>query len=181
MVGSMAIGIRFLGCSLLGFYVPKKLRSYFLQPKYGFTLIELLVTVGIIILLSAFMIPAFNNLGDREELDNEANRLAGMIIETRSYAQSPRAVGLGSYGIEINKDTNDFLIKEGGRVINAGKIASGISLNSSAAIDFPVANGGRPSATVPTIILQSAKTQAIRYIKVNEQSGNVKICDNPSC
>lgn len=181
MVENMAIGISFLGCGLLGFYVAKKLRSYFLQLKYGFTLIELLVTVGIIVLLAAFMMPVFNNLGDREELDNEANRLAGMIIETRSYAQSPRIVGLGNYRIEINKDTNDFLIKEGGTVINAGKIASGISLDSSVAIDFPVANGGRPSVTVPTIILQSAKTQAIKYIKVDEQSGNVKICDNPSC
>lgn len=149
--------------------------------KKAFTIIELLVTVGIIALLTAFMIPAFNNLGDREELDNEANRLAGLIIETRSYAQSPRTSGLSSYTVTVNKDTNDFLIKEGGTVINAGKITPDISLDASATIEFPITRGGRPSAAVPTIILNSAKTQAKRYIKIDEQSGNVKTCDDPSC
>lgn len=146
----------------------------------GFTLIELLVTVGIITLLSAFMIPAFNNLGDREELDNEAQRLAGMIIETRFYAQAPRKAGVNGYKIEIDKDTNDFTIKEGDIIINSGKISPNIIINSDAIINFSVINGGRPSAS-STIILRSSKNQSLRYIKVDEKTGNVKTCDNPFC
>ena len=64
------------------------------QPEKGaggFTLAELLVSIGIIILFTAVLLPAFSGFGRRNELRQTAQFVESKILETRGYALAPRA------------------------------------------------------------------------------------------
>jgi len=54
--------------------------------KAGFTLLELLVVIGVMSLLMALAVPAFNSIGNGANLTKSAYDLEGILNEARTYA-----------------------------------------------------------------------------------------------
>jgi prepilin-type N-terminal cleavage/methylation domain-containing protein len=54
----------------------------------GFTLIELLVVMGIIVLLSVLIVPAFTSLKGSDEVTNAAYTIGGVLEQGRNYAMA---------------------------------------------------------------------------------------------
>src|SRR5205814_4328762 len=54
----------------------------------GFTLIELLVVIGIIILLTALLTPAFTNLKSAGDVTSAAYSIKGVLDQARAYAMA---------------------------------------------------------------------------------------------
>src|SRR5204862_4295863 len=54
----------------------------------GFTLIELLVVIGIMILLTALLTPAFTSLRSASDVTGSAYTLAGVLEQARTYAKA---------------------------------------------------------------------------------------------
>ena len=71
-----------------------------IKSQRGFTLAELLVSIGIIVLFTAVMLPAFGDFGKRNELTQAGLLVQTKILEAKSLALSPRAapgVGISQY------------------------------------------------------------------------------------
>lgn len=68
--------------------------------KKGLTLIELVVSISIIIMLTAFGIPAFSRFGTERELIQAAELVAGTIREAQAMALAPQG-GHSSYLAEF--------------------------------------------------------------------------------
>src|SRR6266513_2567639 len=54
----------------------------------GFTLIELLVVIGVIILLTALLTPAFTNLKSAGDVTSAAYMVKGVLEQARTYAMA---------------------------------------------------------------------------------------------
>src|SRR5438067_5373336 len=54
----------------------------------GFTLIELLVVIGIMILLTALLTPAFTNLKSADDVTSAAYTIKGVLEQARTYAMA---------------------------------------------------------------------------------------------
>src|SRR5947208_16531781 len=54
----------------------------------GVTLIELLVVIGIMILLTVFLTPAFMNLKSAGDATGSAYTIAGLLEQARAYAKA---------------------------------------------------------------------------------------------
>src|SRR5437773_2578964 len=54
----------------------------------GFTLIELLVVIGVIILLTALLTPAFTNLKRAGDVTSAAYTIKGVLEQARTYAMA---------------------------------------------------------------------------------------------
>src|SRR5438128_3879203 len=54
----------------------------------GFTLIELLVVIGIMILLTALLTPAFTNLKSAGDVTSAAYTIKGVLEQARTYAMA---------------------------------------------------------------------------------------------
>src|SRR5437762_1866024 len=54
----------------------------------GFTLIELLVVIGIMILLTVLLIPAFTNLKSASDVTSGAYTVKGVLEQARTYAMA---------------------------------------------------------------------------------------------
>src|SRR5438094_2557799 len=54
----------------------------------GFTLIELLVVIGIMILLTVLLTPAFMNLKSAGDVTSSAYTIAGVLEQARTYAKA---------------------------------------------------------------------------------------------
>lgn len=71
-----------------------------IRRELGFTLAELLVSIGIIVLFTAVLLPAFGDFGKRNELTQAGLLVQTKILETKSLALAPRAspgVGISQY------------------------------------------------------------------------------------
>jgi len=58
------------------------------RARRAFTLIELLVVIGIIILGSALLVPAFTNLKTSGDITNSAYAIVGVLEQGRNYAMA---------------------------------------------------------------------------------------------
>jgi len=69
----------------------------------GYTLIELLTVVGIIILLSATLLPSINRARDNQAFGGVPQELKAKLLEAQSYAVGPPTDNNGAiaYGIHI--------------------------------------------------------------------------------
>jgi type II secretory pathway pseudopilin PulG len=57
--------------------------------RFGaFTLIELMVVIGIIVLLTSLLAPAFTNLKGASDITTAAQTIAGMLAQARTYAMA---------------------------------------------------------------------------------------------
>lgn len=73
----------------------------------AFTLVELLVVMGIIIIMAALVMPAFNSLGGSKNFTSEAYDISGMIDEARAFAISNNTyVYLGFAEFDASKPSN---------------------------------------------------------------------------
>src|SRR5438067_722246 len=54
----------------------------------AFTLIELMVVIAIIVLVSAFIVPAFKNLKSAGDVTSAAYTIKGMLDQARTYAKA---------------------------------------------------------------------------------------------
>lgn len=54
----------------------------------GFTLIELMVVIGVILIISVMVVPAFNAIKGGRDLTNSAYTIAGVLEQARNYAIS---------------------------------------------------------------------------------------------
>src|SRR6266513_5623120 len=54
----------------------------------GFTLIELLVVIGVMILLTALLTPAFTNLKSAGDVTSAAYTIKGVLEQARTYAKA---------------------------------------------------------------------------------------------
>src|SRR5213082_331443 len=54
----------------------------------GFTLIELLVVIGVVILLTALLTPAFTNLKSAGDVTSAAYTIKGVLEQARTYAMT---------------------------------------------------------------------------------------------
>jgi len=66
----------------------RPLTSDLRPPTSGFTLIELLVVIGIIILLTALLTPAFTNLKSAGDVTSAAYTIKGVLEQARTYAMA---------------------------------------------------------------------------------------------
>src|SRR5438477_5775180 len=57
-------------------------------PTSGFTLVELIVVIGIIILLTALLTPAFTNLKRAGDVTSAAYTIKGVLEQARTYAMA---------------------------------------------------------------------------------------------
>src|SRR6266699_2943089 len=58
------------------------------RPTSGFTLVELIVVIGIIILLTALLTPAFTNLKRAGDVTSAAYTIKGVLEQARTYAMA---------------------------------------------------------------------------------------------
>lgn len=54
----------------------------------AFTLIELMVVIGVVVLLTSLLAPAFTNLKSAGDLTNAAETIAGTLAQARTYAMA---------------------------------------------------------------------------------------------
>jgi type II secretory pathway pseudopilin PulG len=66
----------------------RPLTSDLRPPTSGFTLIELLVVIGIMILLTALLTPAFTNLKGANDVTSAAYTIKGVLEQARTYAMA---------------------------------------------------------------------------------------------
>jgi prepilin-type N-terminal cleavage/methylation domain-containing protein len=70
------------GRSRRGFNLPPQ------RARRAFTLIELLVVIGIIVLASALLVPAFTNIKASGDITNSAYAIVGVLEQGRNYAMA---------------------------------------------------------------------------------------------
>ena len=59
-----------------------------LRGRHAFTLIELMVVIGIIVLLTVLVVPAFTNLKGAGDMTIAADTIAGTLAQARTYAMA---------------------------------------------------------------------------------------------
>ena len=70
---------------------PRARRAFTLpmpRARSAFTLIELMVVIGIIVLLSVLLVPAFTSLKGSSDITNAAYTITGVLEQARNYAMA---------------------------------------------------------------------------------------------
>ncbi len=84
-----------------------------LKSKMGFTMLELVISTGIILLLSAILIPNYNNLRHRFSLSRSAYKLAQDVRRIQEMATSAKEVEGAipdGYGLYIEPGNENYLL-----------------------------------------------------------------------
>src|SRR5258708_358501 len=74
--------------------------------QFGFTLMELMVVIAIIILVSAFIVPAFTNLKSAGDVIDAAYNIKGVLDTARTYAKANNTyTWVGFYEEDVSSTT----------------------------------------------------------------------------
>lgn len=85
--------------------LPKKLRTYNLQPKKGFTLIELLISVSVVLLLIAAMY-TYGNL----QLSSRLNATAAEVAQTLRIGRQRAVAGFNNAAHGVYFEANQYTL-----------------------------------------------------------------------
>ena len=81
-----------------------KTNSSNIEPK-AFTLLELMLVIGVIVLVSTFVVPAFTNLKSSGDVNSAVYNIGGVLEQARSYAMANRTyVWVGIEEVDASKD-----------------------------------------------------------------------------
>ena len=84
----------------------------------GFTLIELLVVIGVIILLTALLTPAFTNLKSAGDVTSAAYTVKGVLEQARTYAKANNTyTWVGFYEENVSQPSPNSTTPKIGRVV----------------------------------------------------------------
>src|SRR6266480_1574426 len=84
----------------------------------GFTLIELLVVIGVIILLTVLLTPAFTNLKSAGDVTSAAYTIKGVLEQARTYAMANNTyTWVGFYEEDVSQSPSNPATPGTGRLI----------------------------------------------------------------
>src|SRR6266480_3347456 len=84
----------------------------------GFTLIELLVVIGVIILLTVLLTPAFTNLKRAGDVTSAAYTIKGVLEQARTYAMANHTYAwVGFYEEDVSQSPSNPATPGTGRLI----------------------------------------------------------------
>src|SRR5438477_3678438 len=83
----------------------RPLTSDLRPPTSGFTLIELLVVIGIIVLVTALMLPAFTSIKAGRDVTNAAYTTKGVLDQARTYAMANDTYTTVGFGGSIGNNS----------------------------------------------------------------------------
>lgn len=156
----------------------------------GMTLIELVTSLGIMVLLTGLLVPAFRTFGSRNVLNQGTQDLAVSITQAKTYALAPRTqapAGTTDYRIEINDDET-YLISElvngtpntiKSSNLSAGLMFVGLPRNPTI-LQFSIVSQGAVSLMLPdqselTIRVQSTRNNEERRVIFTKATGTVRV------
>lgn len=139
-------------------------------PETGtgaFTLVEMLVVIGIIVALSALVVPAFNAISGGKDVQNTAWEVSGLLDQARGYAMAENThvwVGLRQeseallVGVVASRDGS-----ENTSAANLSQIHNGLTLENVELKDGLPPYGGRPVGTAEGVNDVATATSAISF------------------
>jgi len=117
-----------------------KTNSSNIEPK-AFTLLELMVVIGVIILVSAFVVPAFTNLKSSGDVNSAVYNIGGVLEQARSYAMANRTyVWVGIEEVDASKDPS-----VNPQTIGIGRIAIAIVASRDGTRGYDITNNSLPN------------------------------------
>src|SRR5690349_9558864 len=83
-----------------------KIDSSNIEPR-AFTLLELMIVIAIIVLVSAFVVPAFTNLKSAGDVTSAIYNIGGLLEQARSYAMANSTyVWVGFEEVDVSQDSS---------------------------------------------------------------------------
>jgi type II secretory pathway pseudopilin PulG len=96
----------------------RPLTSDLRPPTSGFTLVELIVVIGIMILLTAILTPAFTNLKSAGDVTSAAYTIKGALEQARTYAMANNTYAwVGFYEEDVSQPSQNPPIPGVGRLV----------------------------------------------------------------
>src|SRR6266403_1965958 len=96
----------------------RPLTSDLRPPTSGFTLIELLVVIGIMILLTALLTPAFTSLKSAGDVTSAAYTIKGVLEQARTYAMANHTyTWVGFYEEDVSRSSTNPATAGTGRLV----------------------------------------------------------------
>jgi len=117
-----------------------KTNSSNIEPK-AFTLLELMLVIGVIVLVSTFVVPAFTNLKSSGDVNSAVYNIGGVLEQARSYAMANRTyVWVGIEEVDASKDPS-----VNPQTIGIGRIAIAIVASRDGTRGYDITNNTLPN------------------------------------
>lgn len=139
----------------------------------GFTLVEMLVVIGIILIISSLVVPAFNAISGGKDVQNTAWEVSGLLDQARGYAMAENThvwVGLQQeseavlVGVVASRDGSGADPNQPALdPANLTQIHNGLTLENVELKDGLPPYGGRPVGTAEGVTDVATATSAISF------------------